>query len=357
MIGIGVMSGSSLDGLDVALVEFKEGSSIDWQLHKSYAFDLPQSLITSLKNIIEQKPFEIAETQNHFTQFVGESLQTFISQFSINIKIDFVAVHGHTVLHDINNQFSWQLLNGGQLCALIGQNVICDFRNQDMGLGGQGTPMAVLADRDLFEGSDYYINLGGIANISYLDNKKWMAYDTSPCNQVLNYFAQREGLPFDKDGTLARSGHVDSKLLQSLLAHEYIKAEPPKSLDNTWIKDIWIKSMLSYELSNQDFLRTYIEFLAMTINDIIHTNGGNVLLTGGGAKHIFLVDRLRSLAQAKIEFLIPDEKVIDFKESILIAYAGFRRYTGKVNFIGTATGATRDVIGGAMYVTNNLERE
>lgn len=355
MIGIGVMSGSSLDGLDVSVVSFGESQKLAWKLLNSQTFAIPKKLSHQLKTITDQKPFELVKTQNLFTQFTAQSVHAFIDSCSSEIKnaIDYVAVHGHTVLHSIEQNFSWQLLNGGQLCALINRDVVCDFRNQDMALGGQGTPMAVLADRDLFEGYSYYYNLGGIANVSYKHEGNWTAYDISPCNQILNFFAQREGHDYDKDGKLSEQGSINNTLLNKMLLDEYIQSPPPKSLDNTWIKENWIKKMLSFELSNVDYLRTYVEFIAKLINDIVDENS-KILLSGGGTKNAFLLERVKALAKAKTDFIVPPKSTIDYKEAILIAYAGYKRFMKETNFIASATGAARDTIGGALYLSKNI---
>jgi len=352
MIGIGVMSGSSLDGIDIALVEFVDYKN-DWQLLQCESVEMSSLLVEKLSNTPDQNAIQIADTQNCFSVFVADSVIQFRSKLdtALNEKIEFVGVHGHTVLHLIEHNFSWQLINGGYLASTIGLDVVCDFRNQDVALEGQGTPMAVIADRDLYPDYDAYINLGGIANLSKKQNQKWMSYDAFPCNQILNYFSKKVGQPFDKDGLISRTGQVNSELLNALKRQEYLLNPPPKSLDNNWIKNNWLKSMLLHELSSEDFLRTYVEFMAQQIIFEIKSKS-KILLTGGGAKNLFLIARLEAL-NTKIQFVIPKKEIIDFKEAVLIAYASYLRLSMKTNFIADATGAQRDTIGGAHYIGRN----
>lgn len=348
MKGIGIMSGSSLDGLDLALVDFSNIAQGDWSLIQSETFDLESNLKKRLHDILNQNAWDIAKTQSLFSKFVSDSILSFISG---QPKVDFCAIHGHTVLHAVEDQFSWQLLNGGYVSQTVRLNVVCDFRNQDMALGGQGTPMAVLADKYLFSNFDYYINLGGIANISYHQNDKWAAYDLFPFNQVLNYYAQKCDKEFDANGDLGRSGVVSEKLLDALSNEDYIKKPFPKSIDNSWIHNYWIKRIESYKLNPQDSIRTYMEFAVQVVKRIINKKQSKLLMTGGGAHNKYFIELLSdSLNQCRVE--VPERNIVDYKEAILIAYAGYLRIMGQSNFINDATGATEPTIGGAVYLTN-----
>jgi len=357
MIGIGVMSGSSLDGVDVALVEFNKDTQLEWKLLYSRQYALSHELKLSLASVVEQKAFEIAETQSSFTFYLHECLSNFLKVCPKPGQVDFVAIHGHTVLHSPKISYSWQLLNAGQISSMLNLSVVSDFRNQDLGLGGEGAPMAVLADRDLFKGYDYYFNLGGIANVSYFEQNEWRAYDVCPCNQVLNFFAEREGLAFDENGSLSKNGAVDQPLLNALNKEEYIISKPPKSLDNSWIKNYWLEKMHSFKLSNRDYLRTFVEFLAQQIDTIVEKKEAKVLMTGGGVKNSFLIERLIALNSNNSTFEIPEEDILEYKEAILIAYAGYLRINSLPNFISSATGSSYDTVGGALYYSKSQEDE
>jgi len=345
---IGVMSGSSLDGLDLVSVNFIEGSSLKWEIEASDTVTIPTVLSESLRLIINQSAFEIAKTESKYSKFIAKSVNDFKTQ--LPGKPICASIHGHTVLHLPEIQTSWQLLNGGMCAALTGMDIVCDFRNSDMSFGGQGTPMAVIADRDLFPGYDYYINLGGIANISYIEKGIWKAFDIAPCNQVMNYYAMKKGMPFDKDGKFASKGSNNEKLLKTLLDDPFIVEKPPKSLDNTWIKDYWIPLIESFKLSIEDVLHTYNAFLIHVINREIRKSSGSILMTGGGAKNSYFFYRFKSELGGNIDCPKLSGEIIDFKESILMAYMAYLRLNGLPNFLNTASGAKKNSIGGAWYV-------
>lgn len=344
---IGVMSGSSLDGLDIASVKFKYGDKLEWELEYYETVPLERSLKADLSSILDKDALQIAHIQSKYSEFVAESV--------INVKrhigkdIDYLSIHGHTILHLPEIATSWQLLNGGQVSGMCQTDVITDFRNQDMTLGGQGTPMAVIADRDLFAGYDFYLNLGGIANLSYYAEGCWHAYDFAPCNQVNDYFAKLLGQNYDKDGLLASQGHVNGALLEGLLNQTFIKKNHPKSLDNTWIKEIWIPYIESFNLLPIDVLNTYAHFLKEVIKKEVAIKEGTLFITGGGTKNSYFTSVLKDSLSKGYACTIPDSTIIDYKESILMAYMAFLRVNNRTNFISSSTGASRDCIGGAWY--------
>ncbi len=345
MIGIGVMSGSSLDGLDIVAVEFSEGSSMQWTIVGYTIVELGEDIVNRLSRILSLSTQEVFELESEYTLYVAQAVGDFITEN--NLRPQYVGVHGHTVLHSPAYKSSWQLLNGGLLAATIECPVICDFRNQDMAAGGQGTPMAVLADRDLYPGYDYYINLGGIANVSYCNDGHWLAYDLFPFNQVFNHFAQKSGQPYDKDGQIAAIGRVNDTLLRQLHAESYVTQPAPKSIDNRWVRDYWISKISEHQLSDADVMRTYVEFAAQHIASFVEPQS-KVLWTGGGAHHTFF---MQTISSSGVYSQLPDKLVIDSKEAVLIAYASYLRWHGRLNFVSSATGADRDTIGGAIYLS------
>lgn len=349
---LGVMSGSSLDGIDLVSVHFQTDDKLEWSIVRTETVAIPNAISTRLSSIVNQTAFEIAEIESLYTKFISNAINDFVK------KLDeppvCASVHGHTVLHLPEIQTSWQLLNGGMCAALTGLDIFCDFRNTDMSYGGQGTPMAVIADRDLFPGYDYYINMGGIVNISYRNNEQWMAYDIAPCNQVSNFYAQQKGLEFDEDGQLAKQGSVDGDLLESLLNDAFIQLEPPKSIDNSWIKDYWIPAIDKHNLKIEDILQTYNRFVIEVIQRQLTSKMGKILITGGGAKNKYFMDLFQS--EIGDGFCIETEsyEIVDYKESVLMAYLAYLRMNNSINFIGNATGASHDVVGGAWYSGKKL---
>ncbi len=346
MIGLGVMSGSSLDGLDLALVYFSSKGKLKWKLKSYDTIELPRKLKNDLNKIRSCSVKEIALLSSRYSRFISKTINSFIKNSS---KADFLSIHGHTVLHYPKQQISWQLLNGGQVAELSNIPLVCDFRNQDLALGGSGTPMAVLADRDLFPGFNYYINFGGIANVSFRSKQTWKALDICPFNQILNHYAQKMNFEFDKDGHLASEGDVQDELMQFLLTHEYILRTPPKALDNEEVVKHWIMPIEALKFSKKDVLRTFLEFTCIHILDRVEEKS-KVFATGGGARNKFFISLLKkSLKLKKCQLILPSAKIIDFKEAILMAYAGYRRINGLANFVSSATGAKKDTIAGALY--------
>ncbi len=348
MKAIGVMSGSSLDGIDICCVSF-DPSDWTWSLESGITVNLPEHIKLGLSEITSATPWTLAELESKYSQFIAESLLTFMA--SNDVVPDVIGIHGHTILHSPQWNRSWQLVNGGMVASLCRTPVVCDFRNQDMALGGQGTPMAVIADRDLFPGYDSYINLGGIANISCHHKGKWMAYDLCPCNQLLNYYSQLLGKPYDSEGRFARDGNINSQLLSELLSDNYLSSPAPKSIDNTWIKETVIPAINKHNLTYTDTLKTLVEYISIVICDNIRKSSSSVLVTGGGAYNTFMLESLKSkCATNSVDIIIPDADLIDYKEAILIAYCSALRFIKKPNFVSSATGASADVIGGALYL-------
>lgn len=342
------MSGSSLDGLDIAAVSFDNSDHRKWSLISSSTYNIPNNLLQLFKQAGDLDMVSLTKLESDFTQFIAQCVVSFMDIFQGDI--DFIAVHGQTLVHLPDDNSSWQLVNGGMLSSLCNSIVVTDFRNQDMALGGQGAPMAVLADRDLFEGYDYYLNLGGIANISYRSEGKWVAYDLIPFNQIFNYFANKYGFEFDKDGRIAREGKVEQFIMNYCLSHDYLKVDPPKSLDNTEVKADWILVMEEMDYEPRDILRSYIEFATTIIANTIG-KGKSLFITGGGAHNRYFIKNLEGKLQANgCTLIIPELSHVDYKESILMAYAGMLRLKQIPNFVSEATGANMDSIAGAVYL-------
>lgn len=347
---LGQMSGSSLDGFDIACVDFKESNGgISWSLLQAETYSYSSATKALLSSVREQTADQIARTEFQYSVELADALIDFKTRH--NCLASTVSVHGHTVLHYPSMQKSWQLLNPGLLVSRTSLNLIHDFRSQDMAMGGQGTPMAVIADRDLFPGYDYYLNLGGIANISGKDNSRWYAYDLAPFNQVHNYFALKTGLDYDKDGKLAKQGGWDSELLKLLRSNAYLAKQAPKSLDNAEVFQHWIKPLEETKKPIPDILFNFNLFMAEMLVEILSIRKGRILITGGGAKNCFFIELLHSRVKNWTELCIPEEDLIDYKEAILMAYMGYLRIHRMSNFISDASGASTDVCAGGLYLS------
>ena len=344
---IGVMSGSSLDGMDVAEIEISSNPSFYWSLKYYKAYDFPESLKEALKlsNRLNIKDYKLLEKS--FTDFLAEVLTDFRTVFNSSANI--CGVHGHTVWHLPESGFSIQMLNGGRLAALSNMKVVTDFRNQDIAHNGVGTPLAVVADRDLFKGHSLYLNLGGIANISFQKGDQWIAYDLAPFNQVHNYFAQKAGLDYDENGQLASKGIVNDELLAQLQKNAFITSPCPKAIDNTWLKEVWITELEQSNLNIEDILATQNALLISEIEKLLDHEMKSIFITGGGARNLNFIQMLEMALKGKLKVVLPVESVIDYKEAVLMAYMAYLRINNEINTLASATGADQSSISGAIY--------
>jgi len=359
------MSGSSLDGLDIAEIEFTftsnpitsnpivsnpvtPNSLESWKLIQAQMFPFPSNILNLFPHVTTLPILAYTRFENQLTEFISECCKLFIQSTK---SIEVVGCHGHTIWHLPDEYITIQACNGQMLSTRLALPVVCHFRMKDVSYGGVGTPMAPLADRDLFAGYRAYLNLGGIANISYKDHQQsWRAFDLIPCNQVLNHFAQILGQLFDENGKLAKEGSLSQELLDFLNNRPYLKSNSPKSLDNTQVYQDWIQPIEKYNLPAKDVLHTYTHFIASQIQASIllaNSTSDRILVSGGGAHNTFLMSLLKNDKNLNIESI--DKDLINYKEAILIGYAAILRYLGLPNFIHSVTGAISDVSGGDVF--------
>ena len=358
---IGLMSGSSLDGLDIAYcqIDWEKDQVHDWKIIQSETLPFSEKWQNRLSGLPMQSALIFAKTDTYFGYYLAELIQQFIDKYQPP-QIDFIASHGHTIFHEPDNRISIQIGSGAAIAALTGITTITDFRTQDIALEGEGAPLAPLADKYLFGGYDFYLNIGGIANLSaFLDNQ-WLALDTSPANQVLNTLAQLKGKDFDEGGLWASQGEVQEELLRQAAHFEYYDLPAPKSLGNAWIRKHILPVYLASEHTIEDKLATACEHIAIELAKSISrllakTNSKQsafkMLLSGGGIYNDYLIKTIYEYCQqvAPIELIIPSNEIIDFKEAALMALLGVLRIEGIPNSLKSATGAKRDTVNGAIY--------
>ena len=348
---LGIMSGSSLDGIDMALCEFKGlGKDLEWKILKAGTIEYSNEWEKTLKLLPHLSGRELTLADYHIGYLFGKEAKRFLG----NEKIDFIASHGHTVFHEPDNMMTLQIGNGSAIASASGISTIYDFRSMDIGFGGQGAPVVPVADRDLFSGYNALVNIGGISNISIKKSGEIFAYDISPANQLLNFLARKKGKDYDKDGEIASKGKVNDELMKQLLSFDYFEMPYPKSLDNNFIKNNFIPILENDTNSIEDKMATCVEFIVKTLADELkkHLETGSskqLLITGGGARNTFLVKRITALAEG-VNIVVPDEMIIDFKEALMIAYMGYLRINKKNNVLSSVTGASHDSIGGAVSV-------
>ena len=341
---VGLMSGTSLDGLDLCCVTFDYDGHWHYRIVKAESVDYPAEWRDRLANAQTMPALDYARLHSDYGLFLGEQVRDFIVRNGL--QVDLVASHGQTIFHQPAVRFTAQIGSGAGIAAVTGIDTVCDFRTTDVALGGQGAPLVPIGDAVLFGDYDYCLNLGGFSNISFAEGEKRLAYDISPVNYVLNHYAGFQGLSYDRDGLLARSGSVCPELLAQLDALPFYGQAGPKSLGREWVEAEVFPLIDSYGLSVADVLATFVEHVAVQIGR--NVRGGCVLVTGGGARNLFLLERMCAVAP-QARFVVPDPLTIDFKEALIFALLGALYVADRPNCLATVTGAAHDNIGGCLY--------
>lgn len=347
-LALGIMSGTSLDGIDLALCRFSDSQNRwTYEIVEAQTISYPTSWIEKLKEAPNLKAEEFLMLHNKYGCYIGELINEFLRGKELP---QIISSHGHTIFHQPDKKFTFQLGNGASMAATTGITTICDFRDFDVALGGQGAPLVPMGDQLLFPEFDYCLNIGGFANISFDHAGVRIAFDICPANIVLNELALQKGFAYDENGFLGASGTVNESLLQQLNNLDFYHQKYPKSLGREWT-DLHIIPMLSASgLSTEDQAATIYEHIAVQISDIIGQNG-SVLATGGGSKNLFLIDKLKQKTACRI--FLPDIKLIDFKEALIFALLGVLAFNGQINIQSSVTGSKQDHIGGIIYHVKN----
>jgi len=335
---LGVMAGSSMDGLDITLASFRKGGKWSFEIKKCETIPYETQLYVQLKESPNKSHENQRELDVDFGKWIGAKVNKFIGEN----KVDLISVHGHTLIHAPQDNISRQLGDGKTIAGITNIPTVTNFRSEDIQKGGQGAPLVPLGDFELFTDFEACLNLGGIANISIRDEKK--AWDICPCNQILNYFANKLGENYDKEGQLAEKGTLDQNFISKMLEIPYFHLPPPKSLPNAFIKQSVLDSN-----DPRNGLRSYSEFIAQQIaTDLKPYRTGKLLVTGGGSFNNFLVSRIqKSLPNWKV--IIPDISIIAYKEALIFAFLGLKKILGEVNVLRTVTGAVSDSSSGTIH--------
>ena len=344
ILAIGTMSGTSLDGIDIALCRFSEsGNKWGYEIIKAQTVTYSNLWIEKLRNAHLMGTSEFLQLHNEYGLYTGNLIREFIHGNEIP---QLIASHGHTIFHQPDKKFTFQLGSGASIAAVTGISTISDFRKLDVALGGQGAPLVPVGDQLLFREFDYCLNIGGFANISFEKKGNRVAFDICPANIILNALSLQKGDLYDKDGQLGASGTVNESILRKLNNLDYYFQCFPKSLGREW-SDRYIIPLLSKSgISIEDQAATIYEHIADQISRSTE-QPGKLLVTGGGAKNRFLINKLRSKTLCQI--ILPDQKIIDYKEAMIFAFLGVLSNMGKVNVLASVTGANRDHIGGIIY--------
>jgi len=356
---IGLMSGSSLDGLDIAFVEFREnGGKWSYDMLKADCYAYDDEWIKRLKNATALSALDYQLLHAEYGHYTGKLVNRFIEENKLNYQVALVASHGHTTFHLPSKKMTAQLGDGAAIAAETRLPVVTDLRALDIAFGGQGAPIVPIGEKLLWSEYDYFLNIGGIANIS-MNADRYIAFDVCPANRVLNMLANDAGKNYDDEGKMAAGGSIHSALLEKLNQLDYYKQPFPKSLANDFGTDVVYPMINEAGCNIPDALRTYTEHVAVQIKNAITnlipgsrlpTHDSRLMATGGGAFNIFLMERIKdSLKELEIEIIIPDANLVNYKEALIMAFIGVLRWRQENNVLSSVTGATRDSIGGALW--------
>lgn len=339
---IGLMSGTSLDGLDVAYCEINESG---FTLLAADTYPYSQDWIKVLSTLEKATAYEYALINVRLGHYIGQMVNRF--RLEHPGPCDAVASHGHTIFHQPKQKLTTQIGDGDAIAAETGLPVVFNFRNLDIAMGGQGAPLVPIGDRLLFGEYDACLNLGGFCNISYeIPGTGRVAFDICPCNMALNLLARRAGKPYDLNGLIARSGTINNRLLADMDALGYYRLSQPKSLGKEWFVSDFLPLISSKDEEPKTLLRTTVEHIARQIAWATKGHSINTMLvTGGGAKNKFLIARLQSQIPG-CKITIPSDDIIDYKEAIIFALLGYLRLNKKNNCLSSVTGARQDNCGG-----------
>lgn len=345
---VGVMSGTSLDGVDLAHLEFevKQGQ---WQFEigatQTVAYD--DFWLQELRSAVHFKSEQLQKLNQAYTQLLGEIIRDFIQKNQLK-NLDAVCSHGHTILHQPQNGFTLQIGNLPEIARYCQQTVVCDFRVQDVELDGQGAPLVPIGDRLLFGDYDYCLNLGGFSNVSFETPAGRIAFDISPVNTVLNFYANQLELNYDDRGKIAQSGQLNAMLLKSLNELEYYRLPYPKSLGIEYVHSTVLPLIEKFKIAPEDKLHTFVQHIALQTALALPKKSGKLLATGGGAYHDFLMQQLRSeMPEMQIE--IPSAKILEYKEALIFGLLGVLKLRGEINVLSSVTGAKKDHSSGLVY--------
>ena len=342
------MSGTSLDGIDIAEIHFSlsNGGAWDFEILASTTTEYTSAWRKKLQKAVLLSNDQIEALDIEYTHYLSEVILDFIKKHQIE-NLDAICSHGHTVMHQPENGITVQIGNLPSLSKLLSQRVVCNFRVQDVLLGGQGAPLVPMGDALLFREYTYCLNLGGFANISSEIEGKRIAYDICPVNIVLNMYAEILGFSYDDKGSIAASGTLNLELLEKLNDLPFYSETAPKSLGLEWVIKWMLPILDGSKISHQDKLRTTVEHIAIQLSAQIET-GSKVLVTGGGVYNDFLMSRLQS--QGDIELIQPSRKLIDYKEALIFGLLGVLKLRGSVNCLASVTGARNDHSSGNIFL-------
>lgn len=351
LFSIGLMSGTSLDGIDLVYVEFAVNNDNKFKILHSETVSYSEKWKETLQNAIHFSSDDLLRLDIEYGLLLGDVINNFIDKFSIG-NIDFVASHGHTVLHQPEKGITLQIGDGQIIANKTKQKVVCDFRTQDVKLGGQGAPLVPVGDELLFGNYDFCVNLGGFSNVSFNKEGKRIAFDICPVNIVMNLYAQKLGFEYDESGEIASRGKINTVLLNKLNSLDFYDKTPPKSLGLEWVQQEIFPLIDSLETDVSSVLRTFVAHIAIQVSKVISNNNA-VLMTGGGVFNQFLIKCIEEKSNIKIEVL--NSEIINFKEALVFSFLGLLKLDSQVNCLSSVTGAEKDHSSGEVFLPSGIQ--
>lgn len=345
---IGVMSGTSLDGVDLAHIKFKIlNKKWQFEIFETQTVPYTKEWVERLKLAVNFSTKALELLNQEYTLLLANTINSFIEKHAI-VNLDTVCSHGHTILHQPHKGITLQIGNLPKIALLTRQKVICDFRVQDVQLGGQGAPLVPIGDQILFSEYDYCMNLGGFSNVSFNNNNERIAFDIAPVNTVLNFYANQLGLDYDDKGHIAKEGTINQDLLAELNDLDFYRKSFPKSLGFEFVKETILPIIDSYEITIKDKLNTFTEHIAQQTASALPFKKGSLLITGGGAYNQFLISRINNLLP-NLKIIIPANEILEFKEALIFALLGVLRLKNEINILKSVTGASKNHSSGTIY--------
>jgi anhydro-N-acetylmuramic acid kinase len=348
---IGIMSGTSLDGIDIAYAEFKS-DGLKWKFALKQQETKKFSLLwqQKLKNAMHASAEEYAQADVDLGNLMAAHIKKFIKSHSLSP--DFISSHGLTIFHQPEKKLTTQIGNGAAIAAVTGLPTICDFRTTDVFKNGQGAPLVPIGDRLLFNNYRFCLNLGGIANISYERKNERIAFDICPVNMALNFLAAESSKKYDRDGNGAKAGNINKELLKNLNELAFYKKASPKSLGAEWFEKLFKPLIDKKPISTNDKLATVVEHICIQLYHVLLKAGSSgkdqMLVTGGGTFNKFLIKKMKD--SLPVTLVIPDKNLISFKEALIFAFLGVLRWRKQINTLASVTGAESDSCSGAVFL-------
>lgn len=352
---IGLMSGTSLDGLDLAYCHIWEKNGVwEFVIKETKSVKYSSDMLNTLKNAISLSAEKLIELHNTYGSWLGEQTSIFINENKL--EVDYIASHGHTTHHRPEMGLTFQVGSGQHIANATGLKVIADFRTNDLALGGQGAPLVPIGDRIFFNEYDYCLNLGGISNVSFEIKDKRIAYDIGLANMILNYITRKVDLEYDEDGKLASSGGINSEMLERLNNLKYYLLPHPKSIGYEWFLEEVVPIVEETDDTLENLLHTSVHHICDKVAQQINLNfmhdKQQLLVTGGGALNSFLIETLQQKLGDSTKVVVPDKIIIEFKEALVFSLMGVLRVEQLTNVLSSVTGAKKDSSSGVLFIPN-----